>query len=35
VLSTTSTDKVLTTPLTKIEKGFPKTETELEPEVQP
>jgi hypothetical protein len=35
VLSTTSTDKVLTTLLTRIKKGFPETKTELEPEVQP
>jgi hypothetical protein len=35
VLSTTSTDKVLTILLTKIEKCFPETKTELELEVQP
>jgi hypothetical protein len=35
VLSTTSNDKVLTTLLTKIEKGFPETKAELEQEVQP
>jgi hypothetical protein len=35
MLSTTSTDKVLTTLMTKIKKGFPETKTELELEVQP
>ena len=35
VLSTTSTDKVLTILLTKIENCFPETKTELELEVQP
>ena len=35
VLSTTSTNKVLTTLLAKIKKVFPETKTELELEVQP
>ena len=35
MLSTTSTDKVLTSLLTKIRKGFPGTMTELELEVKP
>ena len=35
ILSTTSTDKVLTMLMNKIEKGFPETKTELELEIQP
>ena len=35
VLSTTTTNKVLTTLMTKIEKWFPETKAELEQEVQP
>jgi hypothetical protein len=35
ILSTTTTDKVLTMLMTKIEKGFPETKAELEQEIQP
>jgi hypothetical protein len=35
ILSTTTTDKVLTVLKTKIEKGFPKTKAELEQDIQP
>ena len=35
ILSTTSTNKVLTTLKTKMEQGFAETEAELEHEVQP
>jgi hypothetical protein len=35
ILSTTTTDKLLTKLMIKIEQGFPKTKAELEKEVQP
>jgi hypothetical protein len=35
ILSTTTTDKVLTMLMAKIEKGFPETKAELEQEIQP
>ena len=35
ILSTTTTNKVLTKLMTKIEQGFPETKAELEQEVQP
>jgi hypothetical protein len=35
ILSTTSSEKVLTMLMNKIEKGFPESKTELELEIQP